>query len=300
MEIIKFKKTNIKQMTKKSVVCFGIFDGIHLGHQEILNKALEHKENKKGVITFTNTSMFKGSKKIIIKKDKYDVFEKMGFDFILEIDMKQFSTLSYLEFIDLLKQHINIQTIIVGTNFKFGYKKEGTFFDLEKHFNEAIKVPLVKKNGAIISSTIIKYSIEEGSMELVGELLSKNFYYSGKVVKGKQQGRKMGTPTANVEWNNEIIEPKLGIYYSYAIFDNKRYASITSIGIRPSIDDKNKNVYETHLFNFDQEIYGEELKVELLKYIKPQIKHHDMISLQESIDKDKTKAKQYFINKKTN
>lgn len=289
---------NIK-INEKVAIALGNFDGLHIGHQRLI-KIMKNKSKeldlKSMVFTFSNHT------KCILDKDykpdllmnneqKAEEIKKMNVDYLYMIDFsKDIMKLTPEEFIKkVLLSRFNIGLIVVGFNYRFGYKGQGDIEVLkklsEKYGFEIIVVPPVKcDNGLIVSSTYIRKLIKDGKISIANILLGRNFSLQGKIIKGKCLGNKLGFPTANIKISNIII-PRLGVYKTSVIYGEKSFDSITNIGMTPTFDG-HEIVVETHLIDFNKDIYGKNIKVELLDFIRPERKFNDIEELISQVKKD--------------
>lgn len=303
MEIINFDIKNNKLDDKtKRIIILGKFNTFHLGHQKLLHKAIALKAKKNYqliVMLYPDYNDFTKLKvkKILPLEERIKILKKYNVDFILlfEESAKNYQ-ITRENFIDYLKKKLNISDIIVGENFSFGKNKIDDFELLKKSFNLDI-LKLEKFNNQIISSSLIKMLLDEGAIEDANKLLGFNYFYTGKVVYGMGIGKKYNTPTANVEVNETLYPPMQGIYLSKVLILNKYYYGITSISNNPTFK-KRPITFETYIFNFDQDIYGKEILIELLKFMRESIKFNSIKKLFEQIEIDKIRAIELINAKK--
>lgn len=296
------------KINSETVVVIGNFDGIHLGHIAVINamKTLAKKMNLSSVVfSFFPHPIALVSKKtdfktLLTQTEKAKELENQNVDFFRNYP----TTLEFLEqsphfFVEqVLKNELNAKYVIVGEDFKFGKNRSSNFVDLvnicESHGITAKKILHINsKNDEKISTTKIKNFISNGDFESAKNLLGKNFYLFGKVVEGKKLGRTIGVPTANVVPESEKFLPKNGVYITKTTVANKIFNSITNIGINPTFS-QNKVIAETFIFDFDEEIYGEEIKVEILGFVRPEFKFSGVEELKEQMHKDIMYVKKYF------
>ncbi|MCT4544173.1 MAG: bifunctional riboflavin kinase/FAD synthetase [Vallitalea sp.] len=278
-----------------SIVVLGNFDGIHIGHRKLICKALELSEElglRSLVFTFNPHPSFvlKGKEPVDLiylshEKErllkKVDIFIEYPYD-LMTAEM----TPEY--FIEkVICERLNAKYIIVGKDYRFGYNRKGDIKLLEnlaiKYEYNLIAMEKIEYNNTIVSSTWIRNEIKEGNIELANKLLGVNFSISGKVVEGKKNGRKFGFPTANIIPHRYKLLPPNGVYYSMIHVNNKRYNSITNIGINPTLNGKQK-VVETHILDFDGDIYGEDVVVEIVRFIRREKKFGSISELKEEVN----------------
>lgn len=290
---------------EKHAVALGNFDGFHIGHKSITDKLLEQSSERgivPAVVTFFPHPMkfFGASLELIMTEEsKTRAFAKMGIKkmFILDFSQK-FAEIDPEVFVrDYLVEKLNAEVIIVGYDYRFGKGRSGDFELLtklgEKYGFTAIKVEKVNCCEMTVSSTKIRQLLLVGDVEKANQLLGRPFFIEGIVVDGNKIGRTLGFPTANIDFKNELI-PKTGIYVSYAIVDGKKYKSVTNIGKRPTFDFPDQLKIETHILDFNAEIYGKDIEVELLKYIRPEEKFGNIEALINAINADCENARVWF------
>ena len=299
-KVIIYKNFNLKKIHMNSIILIGNFDGLHIGHQKLFMIANKYKKNKKlkiGVITFDPIPkmFFNPSWKnyrISNFEQKVDFLKKFNVDFIInkKFDTK-FSKIKYFEFVKkILYQKIKAKLIFVSDNFKFGNKREGnvqSLIDCEKKFNFRIINPNpLKKNGIIISSSLIRKLLTKSKLDLTKKYLKRNWSIHGMVQVGRKMGRKIGFPTCNIDIKDYVI-PKKGVYSVKVKIDNreKTYNGIANLGYRPTFNQK-KILLEVNIFNFSENLYYKKLKVEFIKFIRGEKKFKNINQLKKQIVRD--------------
>lgn len=293
-------------MKKSKVVLIGNFDGIHLGHQKLIRKAkkiAEQKKQKLVLITFNPhpREIINNSEMDLILpyKEKKLLLKNYGIDKIDEIKFtNKLSKLSAEEFAKeyIYKAH-NPSDIVIGKNFKFGHKARGDAKLLKDSLSKKVKVHSIdikRLDSLVISSSEIKKLISKGSIEKVNKLLGRNYHISGKVIHGEKRGRLIGFPTTNLstEWN---FLPKKGVYVSKVVISDKSYQSITNIGVRPTFNANSLQI-ESHIFDFNKNVYGKKIKIYFLARIRNEKKFETVEKLIENITKDVNFGRKYFKN----
>ncbi|MBU3142075.1 bifunctional riboflavin kinase/FAD synthetase [Clostridium sp. CF012] len=300
MEIIKDDfKTKFKYPT---YIALGSFDGLHLGHMHLINKAVElSKENnaKSMICTFKNHPLSVINKeicpKLIMDNDtKIELLENTGIDIVNLVHFdKEFMKITPEEFIKNMVKFYNAKGIVVGFNYRFGYKNLGDVEMLQKYSSilgyklyvcEAISV-----NNEVVSSSSIRHLIAEGDIIKANELLGRPHTIAGEVIKGKQLGRTIGFPTVNLNYKKQYILPKGGVYYTLAEYDNNMYKAITNIGYNPTVEGGKLSV-ETYILNFNKQIYGEKVKIYFINRIRDEVKFDTIEELRQQLIKDKEYA----------
>ena len=292
---------------KKLCLAIGNFDGFHKGHQAIIRqvKDISLKKNLSSAImsfnphprTFFNKSnenfniYTKEEKLIFLKEFNIDIY----IDFEFNINLSQLTPEDFVK--NILVDKLNITNLVVGSEFRFGKDRKGNVSilnDLSKKNNYNVHLVdsiMLKDMSSKYSSSIIRKKITEGKIEDVTNSLGRQWYMKGIVIEGQKRARDINFPTANILPSNHIL-PKKGVYAVDVIFNNKTYLGISNFGLRPTVDGT-KLLLETHLFNFDQEIYGKELTVRFHTFIRPEVKFSNFKELTKQIKKDVEKAKKY-------
>ncbi len=296
------------KLIDKTYIALGSFDGLHLGHMSLINKTLElAKLNsaKSMVFTFKNHPLTVINEEIaprlIISNDvKSRLLQNIGIDILnfAEFNIK-FMKISAEDFIYNIIKYYNAKGIVVGFNYRFGYKNLGDvelLYNLSKKLNfEVHVVKPVKINEEIISSSKIRHLISEGDITKANYFLDKPFMLEGKVIKGKQLGRTIQFPTINLDYDKKFVLPRGGVYYTIVEYNNKQYKGITNIGYNPTVNDKKLSI-ETHILNFEKEIYGESVRVYFHKRIRDEKKFDSIEYLTEQLKKDKSYAEKQIFN----
>lgn len=283
---------------KKLSLAMGYFDGVHLGHQKVIKKAVElAKSNgtKSAVITFKDhpCCFFYGvcPKYILTRKERQEKIAELGVDYLYEFDFAKIANLSAQEYLkDIIIKNFSPIGISTGFNHHFGAGKTGSPEFLEKmsHVYNYIynKTEAEKLNGETISSTKIRQLLSNGQIETANKMLGYKFQLEGKVITGQQLGRKIGFRTANVLYPNELIDLPFGAYATIITYQNKTYKGVTNFGIRPTVSTKEQCTVETHILNFDKDIYNENIKIEFIKMLRAEKKFNSIEELKKQIQKD--------------
>ncbi len=300
-----YNSFNISKKYKNSIILIGNFDGLHLGHQKLFKLAKKYKKrysSKIGVLTFEPMpKMFFNPQlknfRISNLNQKIENLSKLNVDFvIIKKFNNKFSKTKSISFIkETLGKRINPKFIFVSNNFKFGNKREGDVKQLikyEKLYKYKIIKPqplIVKKK--IISSSLIRKYLQNGKLKDVNKLLKRNWSIDGKVQKGKQLGKKIGFPTANIDINDYVLA-KPGVYGVKArkMNESNYITGIANLGYRPTFNGK-KILLEVHLFNFSGNLYNKYLRVDFLKFIREEKKFKNVEQLKKQINIDLLIAK---------
>jgi riboflavin kinase/FMN adenylyltransferase len=297
--MIVYKNLNIKKIHRNSVLAIGNFDGLHIGHQKVLKEARQ-KKLKFGLISFepVPTMFFNKNIKnhrINSLNQKNYFLKKNKLDFLILINFnKAFSNLSAENFIKkILFEKLKTKYVFVSRNFKFGKKRMGdvkTLIKLEKKYlyKTLITDPLQKKK-KIVSSSLIRKTINKGRVEEAGKLLGRSWCIEGKVIKGAQRGRKIGFPTCNIKLNS-YTQPKLGVYSVWVQIDSLKKRGIANIGYRPTFNGKSL-LLEVNIFGIKKNLYKKILKISFIKFIRAEKKFKNINQLKNQIIKDIVSAK---------
>ncbi len=287
-------------------ITIGNFDGIHLGHQKLIEECTKHNL-KSAVMSFsqhTNTIVEnKPNYKVLTREwDRTNIISDLGYNINyvinIEIDEKTIKT-SKEDFIDFLKK-MNVKIIVCGQDFSFGYMGKGRVEDLKKEF-EVYVIPNYEYNGIRVSSTITKNMLSCGDVENIKYYLGRNYQIKGLVVDGNKIGRTIGFPTANIDYDNFYI-PKNGVYLVklnnlYYDIEKKEFVSkygMCNIGYNPSINLSQEIKLEVNIFDFDDDIYDSMREIEFLKYIREEKKFNGKEELINQLNHDKFVCLEYI------
>lgn len=299
-------------MTKQARVALtiGNFDGVHRGHKAMLDDISKYKREhddveKTVVVTFEpHPSEILGQKKVCrltSSAQKIDYLQHNGIDQIIVMPFnEEFSKISADEFLDqVLLENLNIAYIAIGHNFYYGHNREGTPGKLldwaQKNKFKASIVNGVESDGGTISSTRIRELIQNGQMVMAGRLLGRDYALEGEVIHGDKRGKQLGYPTANVIPQNIGQSPPClppnGVYVTSTTVEDRTFPSITNVGVKPTVSQKGQLVVESHLFNFDEDLYGKWLTVEFRDRIREEKKFASVDELVKQIQQDTAIAK---------
>lgn len=311
MEIITSLDAELKNKYPATVIALGTFDGLHLGHTDVINTARDYAERsglKLAVFTFSNhpLALIRPDLvpvRIISAEEKIKLLESFGVDYLINIPFTEdFAALSPDEFLDRLAC-FNYRCLVVGENFTYGFLGSGKTETLErsgrKNGFDVIVRPLVKMNGNVVSSTGIRNLIQAGHIEYANRMLGRAYAITGKIVHGEQRGCKLGFPTANIELlHGEMAVPAPGVYAVTASIEGRIYEGMGNIGNNPTFNDVEHARLEVNLFNCSGDLYGKTMSVQFHKYIRAEKKFSGVEELCRQIEEDKNAIKTYFLNKK--
>lgn len=298
MNIIDIDANNIVLDEVKDLnLCLGFFDGIHLGHQEIIKKAVAN--GLTGVMTFDVPPHFATGINLVNScltslYDKCNILEKMGVKYLYVLrTSKDLLNISREEFVESILKKINPCKIYVGEDYRFGKEGKGTPNYLSTFFNVDI-TPLLQINNRKVSSRKIGEYISNGELEKAKELLGRDYQITGLVVHGNGNGVSIGFPTANLDLDFPYILPKIGVYYGTVSYLDKEYRALICVSTHPSIMELNKPIIEVHLLYYSGDLYGKEIDVKFLGFIRDIMRFDSVEKLAEQIRQDVSIAKNSF------
>ena len=292
----------------ESAVTLGKFYGIHKGHQKLMKMIRTKKEQGLNSVVFTfgqmpGTVLYGKGRTILTGEERKCHMEAMGIDYMVECPfVPQIIHMEPETFIEeVLVKQLHAKYIAVGPDFRFGYNRKGNCSLLKKLAPVfGYEVEVFEKeclNDKVISSTYVRHMLEIGEMETVRSLLGYPYYVSGTVVHGHAIGRKIGIPTINLIPDDEKMLPPNGVYLTKTIFDGKKYFGITNIGVKPTISGEEAKGIETHLFDFEGDLYDRELVVVFYAFERPERKFASLDELQEQLSKDILCGRAHIVEK---
>ncbi|MGZ4089883.1 MAG: bifunctional riboflavin kinase/FAD synthetase [Bacteroidia bacterium] len=300
------RNTREFRIEKPTIVTIGTFDGVHLGHQKILNR-LQQLKKKHGfntvVLTFEphpRKILFPQQtdlKLITLIEEKLDLLEKYGVDVTVVYPFdKEFSNIESKEYIEqILIKSLKVKHLVIGYDHKFGKNRNGDINVLKKYSEEfgyeVEEIDALDIDNISISSSKIRHALENGEMQLANNYLGHPFFMKATVIPGKQLGRKLGYATANlkIEGTDKLI-PKIGVYFVEIIVDEKKYYGMMNIGYNPTTDTDQNVKPEVHIFDFNEDIYGKTIVVNFLNYLRDEKKFDNLDGLICELHEDKKKC----------
>lgn len=301
---------NSLQDIKNPIITVGTFDGVHFGHQKILNRLKKIAKKNKGetvLLTFDphpRKVLFNDQhlKLINTLDEKINILEKLGLDHLVVYPFsKEFSKLTAREYVEeLLVKKLNTHTLVIGYDHHFGNDRMGNIDllkELQSTFNyELVEITAHEIDEIKISSTKIRNSIENGNVKIVYDYSGNHLQFSGKVIKGQGIGKTINYPTANLQLiSQDKILPANGVYAIKCKLKSEILNGVMNIGLRPTLNNSSEVNIECHLFNWDQDIYNEILHVNVIERIRDEIKFPDITDLKKQISKD-TKTAQKILD----
>lgn len=304
--MITFDTLDKIQNIEPCCIALGNFDGVHIGHQTLIKASVakaKEKGFKSAVFTFSShpKNLIPGAKQIkniIYQDEKAALIQELGVDYLFNVEFtKDIMTMNPENFVkELLVKKMNIKEAFCGFNYNFGYKGEGNIKLLRilgaQNGFRVNEIKAVSVDGDVVSSTLIRGMIMAGEMEECSKYLGRNYDIGGEVVVGNKLGRTIGFPTSNIMIDETMVTPPNGVYITYCIYNGKKYPSVTNVGVKPTIGSFKKNM-ETHIFNFNKELYGKTIKIQFIKKTRDEVKFSSVEDLSAQIAKDCNEAKSF-------
>lgn len=283
---------------QETLLTIGVFDGVHLGHKHLIARLIKQARSERclaGVVTFRQhpQDFFSPGTRLPFLTDleeRTGLLRAAGADLIVPLSFNaELAGLSAREFLSQLQKHLKMRGLVLGPDFALGKDREGDVTALrrlgeEMGYSVSAVAPLT--SGAdVVSSTTIREAIMSGDVEKAERLMGRPFNLHGSVVSGTHRGQKLGFPTANLKLNHEQALPVDGVYASWAYVQDRRYAAMTNIGKNPTFNGKVRTA-EVHLLDFQGDLYGSELKVDMVKYLRGEKKFASAEELKQQITED--------------
>ncbi len=298
---------DIKQI-QATAIALGNFDGVHAGHRELIRQTVNFaRENglRAALFTFSNhpRQFVTGERvqNIVTYAEKQDIIANLGVDYLFNMEFgKSIFELSPQDFvIEILKKRMNMNYAFCGFNYHFGFGAQGTsetLYELGKlnDFGVTVLEPY-KIEGHVVSSSLIRKLIIDGRVDECQKYLGRYYSQTGRVEVGNKIGKSFGFPTCNICPDESMVLPSNGVYVSFCTCDGVRYPAVSNVGVRPTIGEHYKRNVETHIFNFNQILYGKVVKVEFIKKLRDEIKFDNRDDLIAQIGSDAEKAYEYHM-----
>ncbi len=266
----------------------GGFDGLHIAHRQLLSRAKE-SGLPVGLMTITGGK----GQGLFTQKERRDIFFRAGVDYVFELPFAEIKDVAPSEFLSLLKGKFAPKLFVCGEDFRFGTGATGTPEKLKAEGQVCVEVlPLLQKDGEKISARRIKGLLSAGEVEKANALLGERFFLLGEVKKDRQVGRTIGFPTANIPYPADKYSLKKGVYETRVVVDGKEYEAVTNFGARPTFEN-DEVLTETHLDGYEGNLYGRELKIEFVRYLRDIVKFDSAEGLREQLTKDIRKVRGY-------
>lgn len=303
------RETTEVQITEPTVISLGKFDGLHMGHKLLVEHMMKKKREGLKTVMFTfdippKEIVNKEQQRVLTtNKEKEYIFAQTGIDYLIEYPFtEEVRAMEPEAFVRLLAERLNVKCIVAGKDFHFGHNRSGNYETLQKfgpvYGFETIIVEKRQYEDRDISSTFIREELLAGNLEKANMLLGYEYFVKGVVVHGRQLGRKLGIPTVNLIPDEEKLLPPFGVYVSRVVADGQVYGGITNVGRKPTIEGDNPVGVETHIFDYEEDVYGREIQVQFLAYLRNEKKFDSIEELKGQMTKDIEKGKAYLIKYK--
>ena len=294
MKIIELSKRDATAVNEQTAVALGFFDGVHTAHRTLFSTVLKEARARgasSAVLTFSeggSDGIKGGVKRICTEEEKLAFFEELGIDYAFVLDFVSVKGMSPSQFVDEIMIDTCKSTLAVcGFDFRFGARAVGNSDTLTSLMRErggdCIVCPAFDIDGEAVSSTLIKSLLAEGNIERANRLLGYPFSISGEVYHGKSLGRELGSPTANIVYPENIVQMKKGVYATRVFLDGEYYSAVTNVGVRPTVDSQAKANLETHIIDYEGDLYGRKIKVEFLSFVREERRFSDVGELKKQI-----------------
>ena len=300
---MKYIENSKEFQCRNSVVTLGKFDGIHKGHGLLLEELRKYTDKTKVVFTFyehPKTILEKQQKLLTLEEEKKNILAQEKIDMMVSYPFdEETRTMSPLTFIEqVLVSQLDAKVIVVGEDFCFGSRRSGNVAllkEVAKDYGfEVIAKEKLQLQGEIVSSSRIRKEMEQGNFSVVNDLLLYPYSIAGIVKEGKKLGRTIKMPTINIYPAPEKQLPGYGVYCSVVTVNEQQYPALTNIGIRPTVEDTNLPCIESYLLDYHGDLYGQQVTISLLKFLRPEQKFETLEELSSRMELDKIAAKDYF------
>lgn len=290
---------------ENTVLSLGKFDGVHRGHDLLLENLFQKKKEGLSAAIFTfnippRQNVEHAMQHVLTtNEEKMHLLEQLGVDYLIECPFtREIMCMEAQDFVRKIVKELHVKCFVVGDDFHFGHNRCGDYHMLrdmaEELGYEVIVVKKIKEDERDISSTFVREEVELGHIEKANHLLGYPYFVCGKVEHGKEIGRTIGIPTINLLPPKEKLLPPFGVYVSKVLIDGKEYHGVTNVGRKPTIAGENPVGVETHILDVAQDLYGKEVKVEFLKFVRPEQKFDSVESLKNQMQQDVATAERYF------
>jgi len=286
---------------RPTAVSLGKFDGLHKGHQLLLNRVLGKKQEGLDALIFTFD--FGARASLMLPWERREMLEQQGIDVLVECPfVPEISGMEAEDFVEeILVKRLHAKYLAVGTDFRFGFQRKGDYHLLQEMGKKLdFQVDVVEKaclGEREISSTYIREELEKGNIELVNQMLGYAYSVTGKVLHGRKIGRTLGLPTINLSPEADKLLPPNGVYATKTYIDGNVFAGITNVGYKPTVGGETKKGVETYLFDFNQDLYEKEVTVVFAAFARAERKFASLEVLKQQIEQDVCWGKNYFSGK---
>ncbi|MBQ2705838.1 MAG: bifunctional riboflavin kinase/FAD synthetase [Agathobacter sp.] len=302
------RKTLDFQIEEPTAVTLGKFDGLHRGHELLMNTVLEYSRNENvASVAFTFDMPPRNKVEEIVanvlttNEEKQYIFEKQGIDYLIECPFTaEVMSMEPKVFIEWISRALNMKYVVVGDDFRFGHKRAGDYQTLQQYESEfgykTIVLDKLKDSNRDISSTYVREKIADGNIKKANQLLGYRYFIKSEIVHGKKLGRRIGIPTINMILPADKLLPPNGVYVTEVHVDGCSYMGVTNVGCKPTVSSENIVGVETYIDNFNQDIYGEKIVVSFIDFIRPELKFASVEELKAQMLSDIEVARKCYKN----
>lgn len=302
------RNTTEFQIEEPTVISLGKFDGLHRGHEHLMEYLEVKKKQGLKTVIFTfdippRQKVGGGSEAQVLttNEEKMHLFEQRGIDYLVECPFTpEIMHMEPEDFVEMIVHNLQVKSMVVGTDFHFGHNRRGDYKLLqelsESYGYEVEVVEKVQEDDRDISSTFVREEIAAGHIEKANHLLGYHYFVQGTVVHGKEIGRTLAIPTLNLLPPEEKLLPPYGVYVTQTTVEDRIYGGITNVGCKPTIEGINPVGVETHLFDFAEEIYGKQIKVEFLVPVREEMKFGSLDELKAQMERDIVFGRECYTN----
>lgn len=306
MEFI--RKTLDFQLEEPTAVTLGKFDGLHRGHDLLMQTVLKYsKEYNLASVAFTFDIPPRNKVEEIVanvlttNEEKEYIFEKRGIDYLIECPFTtEVMSMEPKAFIAWISKALHMKYVVVGDDFRFGYKRSGDYHTLQQYEAEygykTIVIDKLKDSNRDISSTYVREKIADGNIKKANELLGYKYFIKSEILHGRKLGRTIGVPTINMILPENKLLPPNGVYVTEVLVDGKTYMGVTNIGCKPTVTDAKVIGVETYIDGFHQDVYGEKIVVSFLQFIRPEQKFNSIEELKAQMQSDIEVSRKCYKN----